>query len=94
MQRPGSTGPLGSVMDSHAGTGRTAVLSSDQHVLHGGRRATFLHMSRGEAVIRYWGDSHAIAVPPETLVLPPRRVRRLSTAVRDEPGTRERSAKG
>jgi hypothetical protein len=51
-------------------------------------------MSRGEAVIRYWGDSHAIAVPPETLVLPPRRVRRLSTAVRDEPGTRERSAKG
>ncbi len=79
-------------MDSHAETGPIAVLTSDQHVLHGGRRATFLHMSRGEAVIRYWGDSHAIAVPPETLVLPPTRARRLSTAVRDERSTRERSA--
>jgi hypothetical protein len=81
-------------MDSHAQTGPVAALSSDQHVLHGGRRATFLHMSRGEAVIRYWGDSHAIAVPPETLMLPPRRARRLSTAVGDAPTTRERSAQG
>jgi hypothetical protein len=75
-------------MDSDAETGPIAALSSDQHVLHGGRRATFLHMQRGEAVIRYWGDSHAIAVPPETLVLPPRRARRLATAAGDEPTTR------
>ncbi len=75
-------------MDSHAETRPSAVLSPDQHVLHGGRRATFLHMSRGEAVIRYWGESHAIAVPPETLVLPPRRARRLSTSAADEPTTR------
>ena len=29
------------------------VLYPDQPVLHDGRRATFLHMSRGEAIIRY-----------------------------------------
>ena len=76
-------------MDSHADSGSIAVLSADQHVLHGGRRATFLHMSRGEAIIRYWGDSHAVAVTPETLMLPPRRPRRLALAARDEPTTRE-----
>jgi hypothetical protein len=43
----------------------------DQPVLHGGRHATFLHMSRGAAIIRYWGDSHAVSVPPEALSLPP-----------------------
>jgi hypothetical protein len=75
-------------MDSHV-----AVLSANQHVLHGGRRATFLHMSRGEAVIRYWGDSHAVAVPPETLSLPPRKSRRLALAARDEPATRERTGR-
>jgi hypothetical protein len=79
-------------MDSHAETVPIAVLSSDQHVMHGGRRATFLHMSRGEAVIRYWGDSHAVAVPPESLALPPRRARRLAAPVRDEPTTRELAA--
>ena len=47
-----------------------AVLAPDQPVLHGGRRATFLHMDRGAAIIRYWGDSHAVAVPLETLSLP------------------------
>ena len=76
-------------MDSHADSGSIAVLSADQHVMHGGRRATFLHMSRGEAIIRYWGDSHAVAVTPETLMLPPRRRRRLALAARDEPTTRE-----
>jgi len=76
-------------MDSHI-----AILSADQHVLHGGRRATFLHMSRGEAIIRYWGESHAIAVPPETLLLPPRKSRRLPLAARDEPTTRELTAQG
>jgi hypothetical protein len=67
------------------------VLPADQSVLHAGRRATFLHMSGGVAIIRYWGDSHAVAVPPETLSLrpplpaaPPRR-----TAASDEPTKRE-----
>lgn len=79
-------------MDSHSDTGSIAVLAADQHVLHSGRRATFLHMRRGEAIIRYWGDSHALAVPPETLMLPPTRSRRLSVAVPDEPTTRELTA--
>jgi hypothetical protein len=74
-----------------------AVLSPDQAVLHGGRRATFLHLSRGAAIIRYWGDSHAVSVPPEALSLPPPPVRSRATpirplAVRDEPITRELSA--
>jgi hypothetical protein len=46
-----------------------AALYPDQPVLHGGRRATFLRMSRGDAIIRYWGHSHAVAVPAEALSL-------------------------
>jgi hypothetical protein len=46
-----------------------AALWPEQPVLHAGRRATFLHMSGGVAIIRHWGDSHAVAVPPETLSL-------------------------
>ena len=42
-------------------------LYPEQPVLHAKRRATFLHMSRGEAIIRYWGGSHAVAVSPEAL---------------------------
>jgi hypothetical protein len=51
-----------------------AVFYPDQRVLHGDRRATFLCMSRGAAIIRYWGDSHAVCVPPEALTLAPRRI--------------------
>jgi hypothetical protein len=69
-----------------------ALLFADQPVLHAGRRATFLHMSGGVAIIRYWGDSHAVAVPPESLSLRPRRFaasRRGTLAAGDEPTTRE-----
>jgi len=79
-------------MDSPVAMDSITVLSPDQHVLHGGRRATFLHMSRGAAIIRYWGDSHAVSVPPETLALPKARSRRLPLAAHDEPTTRERAA--
>jgi len=68
------------------------LLSADQYVLHAGRRASFLRMSRGAAIIRYWGDSHAVSVPHETLSLPPTRngVRsRWPLAARDEPITRD-----
>jgi hypothetical protein len=65
-----------------------AVLAPDQPVLHGGRRATFLHMSKGAAIIRYWGGSHAVAVPPQSLSLPPMR----PVATRDEPLSRESAA--
>lgn len=73
-----------------------AVLCPEQPVLHAGRRATFLHMSRGSAIIRYWGDSHAAAVPPETLSLPPARSTVRShrpLAAHDEPLTREVAAR-
>ena len=71
-----------------------AVVYLDQPVLHGDRRATFLHMNRGEAIIRYWGDSHAVAVPPEALTFPPlkrasRSERRL--AAHDEPMARDQA---
>jgi hypothetical protein len=47
----------------------------DQAVMHGERRATFIRMSEGAAIIRHWGDSHAVAVSPESLshVSPKRR---------------------
>jgi hypothetical protein len=71
-----------------------AVMSPDQPVLHNGRRATFLHMTRGAAIIRYWGDSHAVSVAPETLALSPARARpRRPSAARDEPIAREPAAR-
>jgi hypothetical protein len=71
-----------------------AVLSPDQPVLHNGRRATFLRMTRGAAIIRYWGDSHAVSVAPQTLSLAPSRARlRRPSAVRDEPMARELAAR-
>lgn len=73
-----------------------AVLCPDQPVMHAGRRATFLHMSRGAAIIRYWGDSHAMAVSPEALSLPPPRSAARSSrplAARDEPLVRELAAR-
>lgn len=71
-----------------------ASLSPEQAVLHRGRRATFLHMSGGVAIIRHWGDSHAVAVPPETLALAGTdpRLRRWPVAASDEPMARESAA--
>ena len=71
-----------------------ATLSPGQAVLHRGRRATFLHMSGGVAIIRHRGDNHAVAVPPETLSLAGSepRLRRLPVAASDEPMARESAA--
>jgi hypothetical protein len=80
-------------MDPPVALDSLAELFADRPVLHAGRRATFLHMSGGVAIIRYWGDSHAVAVPPESLSLRPRRnaaSRRGALAAGDEPLTRER----
>ena len=69
-----------------------AFLASEQPVLHAGRRATFLHLSRGKAIIRYWGDSHAVAVSPEALSPLPTRTRTRSErplAAGDQPITRD-----
>jgi hypothetical protein len=82
-------------MDSPAPRDSFVVLYPDQPVLHGGRRATFLHMTRGAAIIRYWGDSHAVSVPAETLS----RLRmnsaarsRRPLAAGDEPLSRDRGS--
>ncbi len=83
-------------MDPPVAPDSLGMLFADQPVLHAGRRATFLHMSRGVAIIRYWGDGHAVAVPPETLSLrsgrgrSPDWSRRPPVEPRDEPMTRER----
>jgi hypothetical protein len=79
-------------MDAQVAKESIAILAPDQPVVHSGRRATFLHMSRGEAIIRYWGESHAVAVPPASLAPLPTRSRRLVVATRDEPTTRELNA--
>ena len=50
---------------------QSVALQPDQAVMHGDRRATFLRMNGGDAIIRHWGDSHAVAVPPESISVPP-----------------------
>ena len=77
-------------MDTPVALDSLAALYADQPVLHAGRRATFLHMSGGVAIIRYWGGSHAVAVPPETLSLRSAHRTLGSTAASDEPITRDR----
>lgn len=78
-------------MDSPVALNSLAALFADQPVLHAGRRATFLHMSGGVAIIRYWGGSHAVAVPPESLSLlsTPRTAGSTRPAASDEPTSRE-----
>ena len=74
---------------SHAAMDSNPLLQPDQAVLHLGRPATFLHMSRGAAIIRHWGDSHAVSVPPDTLSLMRRARPRPPLAASDEPITRD-----
>lgn len=83
-------------MEPPAAMDAISSLYADQPVLHYGRRATFLHLSKGAAIIRYWGDSHAVSVPIETLSLFP--ASRAAgpgrpPAARDEPMARERAAR-
>ena len=42
----------------------------DQPVMHGARRATFIRLRGGDAIIRHWGDSRAVSVPLESLSFP------------------------
>lgn len=63
--------------------GRAGVFQPEQAVMHGDRRARFIRMSDGAAIIRYWGDSRPVAVPLENLSLPP--------AKEDDPTPRARA---
>jgi hypothetical protein len=65
-------------MDTIAGSkllqlrfGPSGVFQPDQAVMHGDRRARFIRISDGTAIIRHGGDSQQVAVPVETLSLPP-----------------------
>ena len=51
--------------------GSAGGFQPDQAVLHQDRRARFIGISDGAAIIRHWGDSQPVAVPLETLSLPP-----------------------
>jgi hypothetical protein len=51
--------------------GPSGVFQPDRAVMHGDRRARFIRISDGAALIQHWGNSHPVAVPPETLSLPP-----------------------
>jgi hypothetical protein len=81
-------------MDPPVDLDSLALSYADQPVEHAGRPATFLRMSGGLAIIRYYADSHAVAVAPETLSLRPTNrtagSRQPTLAARDEPTTRER----
>jgi hypothetical protein len=46
---------------------QSRAFQPDQAVMHGERRATFIRMSDGAAIIRHWGDSHAVAVSSDSL---------------------------
>lgn len=56
---------------------RSSAFQPEQAVVHGDRRATFIRMHGGAAIIRHWGDSRAVAVTPESLSLPQVNPRRL-----------------
>lgn len=69
-------------MDTIAGSkllqlrfGRFGAFQPDQAVMHGDRRARFIRVSDGNAIIRHWGESDPVAVPPEALSLPPENLR-------------------
>jgi len=51
--------------------GSAGAFQPDQAVLHGDRRARFIRMSDGAAIIRHAGSTHPVAVALETLSLPP-----------------------
>lgn len=51
--------------------GPSGVFQPEQAVMLGERRARFIRVRDGEAIIQPWGAAQPIGVPPETLSLPP-----------------------
>ena len=51
--------------------GPAGAFQPEQAVMHGNRRARFIRVRDGAAIIRYWDDSRPVAVPLETISLPP-----------------------
>jgi hypothetical protein len=55
--------------------GSASAFQPDQAVMHKGRRARFIRVRNGAAIIQHWGGSHALAVPLDTLSVPPQKQR-------------------
>lgn len=53
--------------------GTAGDFQPDQAVIHGDRRARFIRVCDGAAIIQYWGDSQSVTVPLETLSFPPQK---------------------
>lgn len=75
--------------------GSAGAFQPDQAVMHGNRRARFIRIHKGAAVIQHWGDSHAVAVPFERLSVPPQKqpypaLRAPAGAIARETGTGSR----
>jgi hypothetical protein len=51
--------------------GRSGDFQPDAAVMHGDRRARFIRVTDGTAIIRNWGDSRPVAVPLAALSLAP-----------------------
>ena len=51
--------------------GAAGAFQPDQAVMHGDRRARFVRMNDGAAIIRHCGDDQPVAVALETLSLAP-----------------------
>lgn len=56
--------------------GPSGVFQPGQAVMHGDRRARFVRVENGAAIIQHWGDSHTVSVSLESLSLPPEKPRR------------------
>jgi hypothetical protein len=74
--------------------GPAGVFQPEQAVMHGDRRARFVRMSDGAAIIRYWDDSRPVAVPPETLSVPPAKQGYFGTDARSAGGSADRPRLG
>jgi hypothetical protein len=70
--------------------GPSGVFQPEQAVMHGDRRARFIRIRGGAAIIQPLGDSHPVAVPPETLSLPPEK--QPDSALRTPAGADARQA--
>jgi hypothetical protein len=51
--------------------GSSGAFQPNQAVMHGDRRARFIRVENGAAIIQHWDNSQALAVPLNSLSLPP-----------------------
>lgn len=67
----------------------SAVLNLERPIRHVGRGSSFLRMTGGVSIVRYWGVSNTISSSPHAFVS----VETAAAAAADEPMTRESVAR-